>query len=55
MKSVLQPLETGMELAIPRMPNAKLSGTPVTIELPKISQLLDLDIMFLDLDTLQCA
>jgi hypothetical protein len=55
MKNVLQPLETGVELAISRTPNAKLSGMLVIIELPKVGQLLDLGVAFLDLDTLRCA
>jgi hypothetical protein len=36
MKSMLQPLETDMELAIPRVPNAKLGGVLVTIRLPEV-------------------
>jgi hypothetical protein len=52
MKSVLQPLETGVELAISCTPNAKLSGMLVMLELPKDGQLLDLSIAFLDLDAL---
>jgi hypothetical protein len=39
---------------IPRTPNAKLGGIPVAIELQEIGQLLDLGIVFLELDTLRC-
>jgi hypothetical protein len=55
MKSVLQPLETGVELAILRTPNAKLGGMLVMVELPKGGQLSDLGVAFLDLDALQGA
>jgi hypothetical protein len=55
MKSMLQPLETSMELAIPRMPNAKSGGMPVAVKLSEIGQRLDLGVVFLDLNTLRCA
>jgi hypothetical protein len=48
-------LETSVEIAISRTPNAKLSGTLVIVELPKVDQLANLGVVFLDLDALRCA
>jgi hypothetical protein len=52
LKSMLQPLETGVELAIPRAPDAKLGSMPVMVRLPEIRQPLGLGVTFLELGIL---
>jgi hypothetical protein len=52
MKSMLQPLETSMELAISRTPNAKFGGMLVIVKPLKGDQLANLGIAVFDLDAL---
>jgi hypothetical protein len=52
---MLQPEETGVELAVPRPPNAKLGGMPILVGLPEVDQLLDLGVTFLPLGVLWCT
>jgi hypothetical protein len=48
MKSVLQPLETGVEFAIPRTPKAEFGVVLLGVKPSKSLQLVDLGIAALD-------
>jgi hypothetical protein len=47
-KSVLQPQQAGLELAVPGAPNADFIVIPLIVKLPKSFQLVDLSIAALD-------